>query len=250
MGTTGTTSYADSGLVASTSYVYTVDAYDGSGNTSTQSQELIATTTPAAVTTPSFVQVNNNQISSGTNVSVIFHAPTSAGNTLVVYVIWNNAGSVALTDSCGNTFVNVGGPVSWGNGYSAQTFYASNIAGGTDSVTAAFRTSVTSFGVIYVHEYSGISSIKPTDVTTSGSGSSASMNSGTATTTSANDLIFGAGVSDNMVTAAGSGFISRDLSYGNITEDRIAASIGSYATTATHSGNMWGMQMVAFRAAQ
>ena len=111
MGTTGTTSYADSGLVRFESYVYAVDAHDGSGNTSTQSQELIATTTPAAVTTPSFVQVNNNQISSGTNVSVIFHAPTSAGNTLVVYVIWNNAASVALTDSCGNTFVNVGGPV-------------------------------------------------------------------------------------------------------------------------------------------
>ena len=29
VGTTGTTSYADSGLVASTSYTYTVDAYDG-----------------------------------------------------------------------------------------------------------------------------------------------------------------------------------------------------------------------------
>jgi chitodextrinase len=121
VGTTGTTSYADSGLLASTSYVYTVDAYDGSGNTSTQSQELRhdrACRCHDAI----FVQVNNNQISSGTNVSVIFHAPTSAGNTLVVYVIWNNAGSVALTDSCGNTFVNVGGPVSWGNGYSAQTF--------------------------------------------------------------------------------------------------------------------------------
>ena len=117
-------------------------------------------------------------------------------------------------------------------------------------MTATFRTSVTSFGVVYVHEYAGISAINPADVTTSASGSSASLNSGTAITTSANDLLFGAGVSDIMVTAAGSGFISRDLAYGNITEDRIAGSIGSYAATATHNGKMWGMQMVAFRAAQ
>jgi hypothetical protein len=76
------------------------------------------------------------------------------------------------------------------------------------------------------------------------------LNSGTATTTSPNDLIFGAGVSDNTVTAAGSGFISRDSAYGNITEDRVAGSIGPYAATATHNGKMWGMQMVAFHAAQ
>jgi hypothetical protein len=63
-------------------------------------------------------------------------------------------------------------------------------------------------------------------------------------------LIFGAGVSDNNVTATGSGFISRDLAYGNITEDRVASSIGPYSATATHSGKMWGMQVVAFRPAQ
>jgi hypothetical protein len=165
-------------------------------------------------------------------------------------VIWSNVGSVSVTDSRGDTFANVGTPVSWGNGYSAQIFYAPSIAGGTDTVTATFRTSVTSFGVAYVHEYAGISAINPVDVTTSASGSSASLNSGTATTTSANDLIFGAGVSDDTVTAAGSSFISRDLAYGNITEDQIASSIGSYAATATHNGQMWGMQLVAFRAAQ
>jgi chitodextrinase len=250
VGATSTTSYADTGLVASTTYVYTVAAYDASGNVSTQSQQLTVTTAAAALMTPSFIQVNNNEIASGTKTSVVFNASTQAGNTIVVYVIWDNAGSVALTDSNGNAFVNVGGPLSWGSGYSAQIFYATNIVGGTDTVTAAFRTSVTSFGVIYVHEYAGINTLNPVDVTASASGSSTALNSGTATTTSANDLIFGAGVSDNMVTAAGSGFISRDMAYGNITEDRIAEAIGSYAATATHNGKMWGMQMVAFRAAQ
>ena len=102
VGTTGTTSYADSGLVASTSYTYTVDAYNRFGNTSTQSQELIATTTPAAVTPPSFVGSQQSNLKRDERL-VTFHAATSAGNTLVVYVIWNNTGSVALTDYCGNT---------------------------------------------------------------------------------------------------------------------------------------------------
>ncbi len=250
VGTTTTASYADKGLTPSTTYIYTVAAYDYSNNISAQSQQLSVTTAAAALTPPSLVQVNNSsQISSGASVSATFGSPTVAGNTIVVYAIWSNADSVALTDSRGDTFVNVGNPVSWGSGYSAEVFYATNIAGGTDTVTAAFHTSVTSFGVIYVHEYAGISATNPVDVTASASGSSASLNSGSATTSGVNELIFGAGVSDNMVTAPGSGFTSLDQAYGNITEDLIASSIGSYAATATHNGNAWAMQMVAFRAA-
>jgi chitodextrinase len=248
--TTTTTSYTDTGLAPSATYTYAALAYDSSNNLSGQSAQLTVTTAAAAVVSPSMVQTKNNQISSGTSVSVPFNAPTQAGNTIVVYVIWNNAGSVALTDSNGNAYVNVGTPVVWGNGYSAQVFYASHIKGGSDTVTATFRNSVTAFGVLYVHEYAGISPTNPVDIYCSASGSSTTLNSGTATTTGANDLIFGAGVSDNVVTAPGSGFISHDRAYGNITEDRIAGSAGSYAATATHNGKMWGMQMVAFRPAQ
>jgi hypothetical protein len=128
-------------------------------------------------------------------------------------------------------------------------FYATNIAGGTDTITATFGTSVSSFGVLYVHEYSGINPTNPVDVTVSASGSSSTLNSGTATTTSVNDLIFGAGVSDNTVTVVGSGFTLRNSSYGNITEDRAGSAVGTYSATATHNGSAWGMQLVAFRAA-
>jgi hypothetical protein len=153
-----------------------------------------------------------------------------------------------VTDSRGNTFVSASGPVTWGGGYRAQVFYAAGILGGSDTVTATFRTSVNSFGVVYVHEYAGINATNPVDVTASASGNAGSLNSGAATTTSANDLIFGAGVSDMSVTAAGSGFTARDTSYGNITEDRSAVTIGSYSATATQNGKAWAMQMVAFRA--
>lgn len=248
--TTATASYNDTKLTASTTYTYTVAAYDSSGNVSAQSSQLLVTTAAPAMMPPSFVQVSHSEISSGSSTPVNFSVATQPGNTIVVYVIWNNAGAAAVTDSAGNTFQAVSAPVNWGSGYCAQIFYATNIVGGSDTVTAAFQTPVTSFGVAYAHEYAGIDATNPVDVTVSASGSSASVNSGSATTTGANDLIFGAGVSDKTVTAAGSGFVSRDLAYGNITEDRTAAAIGSYAATATHNGQKWGMQMVAFRAAQ
>jgi len=250
VGTTSATTYTDAGLAASTGYTYTVAAFDSANNVSAQSSQLIASTVTTPSAAPSIVQLSRNQVTNGSSVSATLDAPTVAGNTIVVYAIWSNTNSVALTDSRGNPYVNVGAPVAWGSGYSAQVFYASNVAGGADVITASFRTSVNSFGVLYVHEYAGISKTNPVDVTSSAVGTSASLNSGPITTTSPNDLIFGAGVSDDSVTGGGSGFSVRDLSYGNITEDRVAASTGSYAATATHSGNRWAMQAVAFRAAQ
>jgi len=47
VGTSATTSYTDTGLTASTTYSYTVSAYDGSSNNSAQSSPLATATTPA-----------------------------------------------------------------------------------------------------------------------------------------------------------------------------------------------------------
>ena len=248
--TTGGTTHTTlvTGLVNGGSYNYYVRCQDRAGNPDT-TDFPISFTVAQPTTPPTFVQVNQNQIASGTSTAVTFRSATVAGNTVVVYVIWSNTGNVTVTDSRANTFVSAGSPVSWGSGYRAQVFYAAVATGGADTVTATYQTSVTSFGVVYVHEYAGISATNPVDAAVSGSGSSGTLNSGTDVTTSANDLIFGAGVSDNVVTAAGSGFTTRDLSYGNITEDRIASTAGSYAATATHDGKLWGMQVVAFRAA-
>jgi chitodextrinase len=246
---TTATSYADSGLTPATTYVYSVAAFDYSNNVSAPSAQFLVVTLAASLTPPTFVQETRNQIAQGSSAAVTFNAPTSGGNTIVVYVIWDNTSSVVVTDSPTDSFVAVSAPIIWAGKYSAQVFYATKITGGADTVTATFRSAVGSFGVMYVHEYAGINTVNPVDVTAGASGSSALLSSGNATATSANDLIFGAGVSDNMVSAAGSGFTARDLSYGNITEDRIAGSAGPYSATASHNGAAWAMQMVAFRAA-
>src|SRR5262249_8909734 len=52
IGTTATTSYTDSTTTGSTTYSYTVAAYDGRGNTSAQSSPASVTTPPIPDTTP------------------------------------------------------------------------------------------------------------------------------------------------------------------------------------------------------
>jgi hypothetical protein len=102
---------------------------------------------------------------------------------------------------------------------------------------------------VRILEYSGVDPSSPLDVTAAATGKGTSASSGSATTTSANELIFGAGNSFDRFTAPGSGWVQRILNvYGNIAEDKIVRSRGSYAATATNSTGSWVMQMVALKA--
>jgi outer membrane protein assembly factor BamB len=204
--------------------------------------------TVANAATPAFVQVRANEVVSGTSNAVAFSSANTAGNLIAAYVIWSNVGGVSLADSRGNTYTAATARTTWGNSWSAQVFYAKSIAGGANTVTATFGTAISSFGIVYLHEYSGLNKVNPVDVTASAIGSSAAMSSGAVSTTNASDLLFGAGASMNAVTAAGTGFTTRSSAFDNRTEDRVVTSTGSYAATATQNSNAWVMQLVAFRA--
>ncbi|MET0165172.1 MAG: PQQ-dependent sugar dehydrogenase [Vicinamibacterales bacterium] len=205
-------------------------------------------TTPAAAA-GAHVQARSREIVSGTTNSLTFANANQAGDLIAVFVIWNNTGSVAISDSRGNTFTAATPRTTWGQNWSAQTFYASGIASGTNTVTATFATPISGWGTLYLHEYSGLDQVSPVDVTASAIGTGASMSSGSASTSNANDLIFGAGASDSKVNAAGTGFTTRSTAFGNRIEDRSVSAAGSYSATARHNGNRWVMQMVAFKAA-
>ena len=246
------TSYSDTGLSPSTSYTYTVEAFDAAGNISAASAPATATTPARAsgASTPAFVQAAAFQVASGASVSATFANPNTSGNLIVAYVVWDNTGSVALSDSLGNTYVGAVGPTKYsGDKANAQVFYAKNIAGGTNTLKATFSTAISAYGILYIHEYSGISQTNPVDVTAAASGSSASMNSGSVAATSAVDLLFGAGESNNTVKSAGAGYTARSTAYGNITEDRTVTATGSYSASATQNGSAWVMQMVGFKGA-
>jgi hypothetical protein len=206
----------------------------------------------ASAATATFKQVNANEIKSGSDNKLAFKSANTAGNLIVVFLAWTNTSSVSVTDLQGNEYKKVGDqPTTWGSNRSSQVFYASNIAGGSNTVQAKFTTAIKSPGWadMYIHEYSGIDKANPVDVSNIGTGMSAAMSSGSATTTNANDLIFGAGASSGKVTQTGTDFTSRSTAFGNRTEDRNVTAVGPYEATATQdsNSNAWVMHVVAFK---
>ena len=205
----------------------------------------------ASAATATFKQVNANEIKSGSDNSLAFKSNNTAGNLIVVYLVWTNTGSVSVEDNRRNKYTSVGERATWGSNRSSQVFFASNIAAGSNTVQAKFTTAIKSPGwaAVYIHEYSGIDKVNPLDVHNVNTGMTSAMSSGSATTTNANDLIFGAGASSGKVSQGGTDFTSRSTAFGNRTEDRNVTAVGPYEATATQDSNSkaWVMQIVAFR---
>ena len=192
--------------------------------------------------------------SAPTSVSVAFSAAQAAGDLNVVVVGWNDATATVagVSDSRGNTYVRAVGPTIRSGVASQSIYYAKNIqaaAAGANTVTVAFSGGA-SFPDIRIAEYSGADPNNPVDVTAASTGSSTSSNSGSVTTTNATDLLFGADLVLTNTTGPGSSFTQRLLTKpdGDIAEDRMVTSTGSYSATASvKPSGQWIMQMVAFR---
>lgn len=201
-----------------------------------------------AAASPVFVQERDLRVGSGTTAKLAFSSANKAGNLIVVYVMWNNTSTVSVSDTRGNVYTSAVGPTIWDTGKSnAQIFYAKNIAAGSNTVTATFAKAVGTFGIIYIHEYSGADAVAPVDAVVAASGPSGSLNSGFLTTTNPNDLLFAGGASSRAVTAAGTGYTARSFGDGNITEDRAVSVTGSYNATAPQNGQAWVMLLTAFK---
>ena len=198
----------------------------------------------------SFVQVAaaTPQTSTAT-VSVAYPGAETAGDLNVVVVGWNDTTATvqSVKDSGGNNYTLAIGPTS-GTALRQSIYYLSNIVGGNNTVTVTFSQAA-AFPDVRILEYRGVTTL---DVTAGANGNSAAANSGAATTTSANELIFGADTVFTGNAAAGSGFTSRIITAqdGDIAEDKVVTTAGSNSATATlTSSGPWVMQMVTFSAA-
>ena len=199
--------------------------------------------------TPAFIQEQDNRVSAGQTLTVTASSPTTSGNLVVVYVVWDNTNTVVLTDSAGNSYANASGPKKWnGNKYCSQIFYAKNIQGGPDTVSATFATAINTFAEMFINEYSGMDPAGPFDKSAAATGASGSLHSGSVTTTRASDLLFAAGASATSVTAPGRGYTVRAAGYGDMIMSRNVSTRGIYAATAGNGGGAWVMQSVAFKA--
>ncbi len=255
VGTATATSYADTGLGASTSYSYRVRATDAAGNLSAYSNVASATTPAGAPAPPAYVQGNSaTPQSAQSSVTLAYAAAQGAGDLNVVVVGWNDtAASVAsVTDSKGNSYAPAVGPTTRTGLLSQSVYYAKNIAAaaaGTNSVTVSFAGAA-QYPDVRILEYSGLDPVSPLDVTAAASGTGTSSSTSAVSTTAASGLLFAANMVTSRTTAAGSGWTSRMITAqdGDIAEDRVVAAAGSYTSTATIDNGDWVMQMVAFRA--
>ena len=221
-------------------------------NSNGQSGTLTNGYTYTSSGTIAFVQVASGPPTiqaSNISVAVAYVHTQIAGNLNIVAVGWgDNISSISsVKDSKGNTYVLAVGPTP-NTGLQQSIYYAKNIVGGSNTVTVKFNQAA-AYPDVRILEYSGLDPTSPLNVTAAAKGNGTSASSGSATTTSANELIFGAGNTAHHFTAAGSGFTSRVINiYGNIAEDEVVSSSGSYAATATNYTGLWVMQMATFKA--
>jgi hypothetical protein len=254
IGTPTGTAFDDTGLTASTTYTYLVNAIDTNGNPSPFAIVMAATAqAPGSV---SFVQVNSaTPQGAQSSVAVTYTNAQTAGNLNVVVVGWNDATAQirSVTDSVGNTYNLAVGPTVQAGTATQAIYYAKNIAAAAanaNTVTVTFSPAANTPD-IRIAEYSGIDQANPLDVVAAGQGNGSPSNSGSVTTGSLNDLLVGANLVQELTLGAGPGYIGRIITStdSDILEDQVVTTSGSYSATANISGGAWIMQMVAFRAA-
>lgn len=214
---------------------------------------LCAAGTAEAVS--AYVQGNSrNDSGTYTTVPVPFTGAQTAGNLNVVIVGYGGNATVAsISDSRGNTYAQAVGPTSVIAPAHQYIYYAKNIvaaAAGANTITINFSSTI-DWPSIRIAEYSGMDTVSPLDVAGGATGTGTEMSSGAVTTTLANDLLVGGNFSGTYTASAGAGFTQRIYTFGGeILEDRIVSSTGSYAATGTLDSSIWWiMQVAAFKAA-
>jgi hypothetical protein len=201
---------------------------------------------------PRFVQQNYaTPQSAQTQVAVAFPGTQTAGNADIVAIGWNDvvANIIAVGDSGSNAW-QIAVPTFRGNGMSQAIYYATTIAGGSNTVTVTFDRPA-AYVDLRVTEYSGLSQTNMFDVGASATGNGASAESGPVTIAATNELLFGAGMTGNAFTSAGLGFTQRVLTLpdSDLVEDQVAATNGVHDATAGLNAGTWLMQLAAFKAA-
>ncbi|MGH8277325.1 MAG: fibronectin type III domain-containing protein, partial [Steroidobacteraceae bacterium] len=184
-----------------------------------------------------------------------FAALQLSGDLNVVVVGWNDSTRTvsSVTDTAGNAYSLAAGPTVQSGTATQAIYYARNISGaaaGANTVTVSFNGAA-AYPDIRILEYSGLDATNPLDVTAAAMGSGTSSSSGAATTSSANDLIIGANLVQSITTGPGAGFTNRVITApdGDIAEDRVVTTTGSYTASAATTSGQWIMQMAAFRRA-
>jgi hypothetical protein len=201
-----------------------------------------------------FVQVAGATASaSASSIAVTFSQAQSAGDLVVVAMGWGSGNITRIGDSIGNGYAIAVGPTRIAAGLVQSIYYAKAIAAaaaGANTVTITLGAATTPLNLVAV-EYSGLDPVSPLDVAAGfGGRGTTTPDSGPVTTTSAHELVFGAGIAQLLFSGAGSGYTLRKLSGSGmaVAEDFVASSTGSYSASAPLPfGGYYVMQVATFR---
>jgi len=187
------------------------------------------------------------------SVAATFAQPQSAGDLNVVAIGWNNttADVADVSDSSGNVYQLAVGPTQLAPDLTQAMYYAPNIAAAdaaTNVVTVTFARGA-NVADLRVLEYSGLDPLAPFDGASDGSGNDPGpAATGNVSTTAARSLLVGAGMTTDAFTTPGSGYTMRDVTDdGDMVEDMVVSSPGSYDAEASLSSSCeWVIQVAAF----
>jgi hypothetical protein len=185
--------------------------------------------------------------------STTYAENVTTGDLMLVFSHWDNQTLTAsISDSMGNVYVPIGGPVNAGSSARFQAWYAKNIQGGAElAITVTYSGQTTSFSLVDAAEYSGLDTSAPLDVFASASGSGTSQSSGPSPmTTVSNETIVGLfGYSTYALPyTAGAGFTLRQYDGSSMLEDQSVTATGSYTATATSSDPAdWAAFVICFK---
>ncbi len=163
----------------------TISATDGAVNQSTG-----LTVNPASGTGGYAVQNTKGDSGAATSESTGFNTPVTAGHTFVVFSHWGDQSITvtSLTDTLGNTFTPIAGPINFGTNQRAQMWYAKITNGGTeDHFTITYSGTTTQFSLLDVVEYAGLDATTPfSGVYSTAIGTGTALDSGAVNVAAAN----------------------------------------------------------------
>src|SRR2546430_5693190 len=203
------------------------------------------------------VQHVSTDAGTSTSSSLAFGSNNIQGNWLAVCIRAGHSGQAfTVSDSLGNVYhraAQLDVTVDTPDGDTLAIFYAGNATGGPNTITVSDTIrSTLRFAIL---EYSGVATANSYDVSAAAQGTSASPNSGNATTTSNGDLLLGVIATANPATFTnGASFIAEERvpaepSSKLFVEDRIQTSTGTISASASlGSSDQWGALLASFKA--
>jgi chitodextrinase len=250
LGTTGSsaTTYTDATVAPSTSYSYTVDAFDAAGNHSAQSSPL-AVTTPTGPP-PSAKWVQGGTLGTGSKVaSATFQLtkPVAAGDLLVGWAgQYDSAGQVQVSDNINGVWTRATASTKFSNGAGdIALYYLQNAAAAPAGLTITVSATNATYLEAALADYSGVAKTGALDQTLVGSGNSTAPDSGPSGTVAAGELVVGGiitGGSPSAVTPGSSQGVtftirSQSSSGSEVLEDVPVSAAGSQAARATFAAS-------------